>query len=184
VVLVQKREGEGGLHWGQRWWMGGLTVKWRRQWRSDGNQRGGISGGRSQRVGCIRGKEGGELELRLGRGTEQSEAPACSPNRRARGESRGGNGGVGSGVPHGGGRKGERGGRCGVGSQTMGSEWLWVVRSEVTACAREGGGLTNRGKRRGTGDAADRWGRVATGPGVSGGVRRERGKRGGVTVGH
>jgi hypothetical protein len=22
-VTVQKREGEGGLNWGQRWWMGG-----------------------------------------------------------------------------------------------------------------------------------------------------------------
>jgi hypothetical protein len=36
---------------------------------------------------------------------------------------------------------------------------------------RGGGGLANRGGRRGAGDAADRLGRVNRGPDVNGGVR-------------
>jgi hypothetical protein len=89
-----EREGKGGLHWGQRWRMGGLTVKRWRRWRLDENRRGGgISSGGSRRGGRVGGGEGGELELGLGRGTERSEAPASSPNRWARGESRRGNGG-------------------------------------------------------------------------------------------
>jgi hypothetical protein len=94
---------------------------------------------------------------------ERSEASAASSIRRARGESREGNGGwVGTGVPRGGGRKKERGGRCGGSSRTMGLEWLQAAWSEVT----------NRGGRRG---AADRWGRAATGPSVSSGVQEGEG---------
>jgi hypothetical protein len=92
----------------------GLTIKRWRRWRSDGNQRGGgVSGGGSQRGVRVGGGGGGEYELGLGlgRGTEWSEAPASSPNQRAHGESREGNGGgVRSSVPCGGGRKRERGG--------------------------------------------------------------------------
>jgi hypothetical protein len=81
-------------------------------------------------------------------------------------------GGVGSGVPRGRGRKRERGGRRGVDSRTAGPKWLRVARSEAAASARDGGGLTNRGGRRGAGD---RWGRAGTGPDVSGGVQEREG---------
>jgi hypothetical protein len=66
----------------------------------------------------------------------------------------------------------EKGGKRGrgVNSRTMGPEWLRAAWSEVAARAHYGGGLANRGWRRGTGDAANRWGRVATGPDVSGRV--------------
>jgi hypothetical protein len=66
-------------------------------------------------------------------------------------------GGVGSGVPPGGGRKRERGGgQRGVGSQTVGPEWLQAARSEAAARAHGGGGLANRGGRWGTGNAVRR----------------------------
>jgi hypothetical protein len=75
------------IHWGQRWRMGGVTVKRRRRWCSDRNQRaGGISGGGSRRGGHVGDGEGEELELR--RGMEQSDAPTAFPNWRVRGEER------------------------------------------------------------------------------------------------
>jgi hypothetical protein len=98
------------IHWGQRWRMGGVTVKRRRRWCSDRNQRaGGISGGGSRRGGHVGDGEGEELELR--RGMEQSDAPTAFPNWRVRGEERKremGGGGVDSSVPRGGKEKGER----------------------------------------------------------------------------
>jgi hypothetical protein len=74
------------------------------RWRSNGNQRGGgISDGGSQRGGHVGGGEGEEL----GHGTERSEAPVSSPNQRARGESKEGNGAEGGSVP----RRGKKNGR-------------------------------------------------------------------------
>jgi hypothetical protein len=49
-----------------------------------------VSGGGSRRGGRVDGGEGGELELE--RGMERSEVSVTSPNWRARGESREGNG--------------------------------------------------------------------------------------------
>jgi hypothetical protein len=81
-----------------------------------------VSGGGSWRGGRVDGGEGGELEL----GTERSEVSVTSPNWRARGESREGNG-VGSARAYHA-TEAEReeggGGRHRVGSRTMGPEWL------------------------------------------------------------
>jgi hypothetical protein len=55
-------------------------MKRQSRWCSDGNRRGGISGGGSWQGGRLGGGEGGELKLGLGHRTEQSEAPAASPN--------------------------------------------------------------------------------------------------------
>jgi hypothetical protein len=52
------------------------------------------------------------------------------------------------------GEREKEGGGCGVGSWTMGLEWLQVAQSEAVACARGGGRLANNGGRRGAGDAA------------------------------
>jgi hypothetical protein len=87
-----------------------LTDNGGRRWCSGGNQRGGgVSGGGSRLGRHVGGGEGGELELRCGRGTEQSEAPATSPYQRAHGENKRGKwgGGVGS-VLRGGRKTGER----------------------------------------------------------------------------
>jgi hypothetical protein len=57
-------------------------------------------------------------------------------------------------VPRGGREKGEREGPGrGTVVQTMGSGWL-----RAAVRARGGGGLANRGGRRGAGDVTDRWG--------------------------
>jgi hypothetical protein len=79
---------------------------------------------------------------------ERCEAPASSPNRRARRESRERNWGGG-----------------GTAAWTARSGWLQEACSEVGWRIGEGGGaqVTRYG-------AADRWGRAATGPDVSGGV--------------
>jgi hypothetical protein len=66
-------------------------------------------------------------------------------------------GGVGSGVPHGGGRRRERGGWHGVSSRTVGPEWLRVARPEAAAHAHSGGGLANRGGRRGVSVSGRVW---------------------------
>jgi hypothetical protein len=109
----------------------------------------GVASGGSRRARRIGGGEGGELELRLGCGTERSEAPASSPNRRARRKSKEGNGG--------------RGGQLGRATRWreierkrgagVGPEWLWGARSEAAACTHGGGRLANRGGRCGAGDA-------------------------------
>jgi hypothetical protein len=84
---------------------------------------------------------------------EQSEAPASSPNQRARGESREGNGGrLGAARRKENGREG--GPRRGTAAWTAGLGQLRAVRSEAIACARNGGGLANKGGRWGAGDAA------------------------------
>jgi hypothetical protein len=72
--------------------------------------------------------------------------------------------------------EGDKGG--GVGSRTAGSGWLRAALLEAAARARGGGGLANRGGRRGaadavrarlTGGAGQQWGPV-----VSGGCGREK----------
>jgi hypothetical protein len=48
-------------------------------------------------------------------------------------------------------REKERRGQLGVDSWIMQSRWLWATLSEVAARARGGGGLVNKGRRRGRG---------------------------------
>jgi hypothetical protein len=108
-------------------------------------------------------------------GSSSSGAPASFPNRWASRESGEGNGG--GGVQLGAARRKENGReRVGPGrgttARTVGSGWLRAVRSEAAAHAHGGGGLANRGGWQG---AADRWGRAATRPGVSDGVREGEG---------
>jgi hypothetical protein len=52
----------------------------------------------------------------------------------------------------------EKGGKRGrmVDSRTMGSEWLRAAQLDVVARAHCRGGLANKGRRRGTGDAVRR----------------------------
>jgi hypothetical protein len=45
----------------------------------------------------------------------------------------------------------------GVSSRTMGHEWLWAARPEAAARARGGGGLANRGGRRGASVSGRVW---------------------------
>jgi hypothetical protein len=124
TVSVQKREGEAASNGDIGGGWKGLTVKWQRRWRRRGAQ-----------------------------AWTRSEALASSPNWRARGESREGNGGGGGSVPRRGRRTGERGGPGrDTAVRTTGSGWLRVAQSEATARARVGGGLVNRGGRRGKGD--------------------------------
>jgi hypothetical protein len=79
-----------------------------------------------------------------------------SPNRRACGESREGNGGggVGQGCHTMEGKERKRWGWCGVGNWTVGPEWLLATWSKAAARARGGGGLANKGGQRGVGDVA------------------------------
>jgi hypothetical protein len=107
-VLVRKREGEGGLNWGQRWRMGVphceaaevVALRWEPERR--------VSGGGSRRGGRVSG----------GGGSSSSGVDAEQSGVRCRrllqiggrvGENKGGKwgGGVGS-VPHGGRKTGER----------------------------------------------------------------------------
>jgi hypothetical protein len=88
--------------------------------------------------------------------TERSEAPVASSIRRARRESREGNGGGSGRVCHVEEGEREKEGGCGVSSRTTGSEWLWAVQSKVVVHAHAGGGLANRGGRWGVGDTAQR----------------------------
>jgi hypothetical protein len=91
-------------------------------WRCSGeNQRGGgVSGGGSRRGGCVGSVEGGGAQARARHRMERSEAPMSYPNRRARRESKEGNGGVRLRWPRGRGRKRKRGGWHEVSSQTVG----------------------------------------------------------------
>jgi hypothetical protein len=84
-----------------------LTDNGGRRRCSGGNERGGVSSGRSRRGGRVGGGEGGELELGCGRRTKQSEASVASPNQRAREGEPERERGVGS-VPCGGRKTGER----------------------------------------------------------------------------
>jgi hypothetical protein len=108
------------------------------------------------RRACRRWRRRG-AQARARNGAERSEAPTSSPNWRARGESREGNGGGrGSALAcHAaeGEREKEWRGRE-VGSRTVGSEWLQAEWSEAAACAHGRGRLANRGGRWGVVDAA------------------------------
>jgi hypothetical protein len=76
---------------------------------------------------------------------EQSEAPASSPNRQARVESKEGNGGGGGSAWACHAAEGERRGR-GVSSKTTGPEWLRAARSKrQRALAAEAGWRTGEG---------------------------------------
>jgi hypothetical protein len=101
-----------------------------------------------------------------------------------RGEQRG-KWGVSLGVPCGGGRKRERGGRRGIDSRTAGPEWLRAAWSEAVARARGGGGVANQAGRRGVGDAARLIGgaRQRRGPVSATWCGRERGKQGSAAAG-
>jgi hypothetical protein len=127
-------------------------------WRcSGGNQRGGgVSGGGSRRGGCVGSVEGGGAQARARHRMERSEAPMSYPNRRARRESKEGNGGVRLRWPRGRGRKRKRGGVARGQQPDCGPEWLQTTRSEA-----------NRAGRR---SVTNRWDRAATGPSVSGGM--------------
>jgi hypothetical protein len=89
-------------------------------------------------------------------------------------------GGGGDLVPHERRKKGLRGlpGR-GTVARTTRSRWLLAVRSEATPRARGGGGLANRGERRGAADAVRArltgGAGMSGGPSVSGGVREVEG---------
>jgi hypothetical protein len=136
-----------------------LTDNGGRRWCSGGNQRGGgVSGGRSRLGRHVGGGEGGELELRCGRGTEQSEAPATSPYQRARGENKRGKWGGGSArccVEEGKWER-ERAPDAVVGSADHGVRMAPGGTVRCGTRARGGGRLVNRGGRRGVLDVVRR----------------------------
>jgi hypothetical protein len=91
-----------------------------------------------------------------GMDAQWSEVPVSSPNRRVRQRAEremGGGGWLGATRRKENGREGGGEARHGTAAQSVGSGWLQVARSEVTACARGGGGLANRGGQQGAGDA-------------------------------
>jgi hypothetical protein len=110
--------------------------------------------------------------------------PTSSPNRRACGESREGNGGqLGRAMRR---REKERKrGRRGIDSRTAGPEWLQAAWSEAVARVRGGGGVANQAGRRGVGDAARLIGgaRQRRGPVSATWCGRERGKQGSAAAG-
>jgi hypothetical protein len=86
----------------------------------------------------------------------------------------GGWGGVGSDVPHGGGRKRERwGGR--LSDRGAGMTLDGAVGGGSACSRRRRAGELGRAAGCGRRDTADRWGRAAMGPGVSGRVREGEG---------
>jgi hypothetical protein len=128
-----------------------------------------VFGGESRRGGRVGDGEGGELELRCGRGTERSEAPAASPNRQARGGEQeremGGGGRLGATWRKENGRerawRKENGTKRGPrvrwsAAQTAGLGWLQAARLEVAVHTHGGGGLANMGGWQGAGDAVRR----------------------------
>jgi hypothetical protein len=160
-VTVQKREGEGGLNWGQRWWMGGShhdaaeTVALERKqerrglrwWERQGRHVGGEEGGE-------------ELELRRGREEndekrERVVAGGFSSTVVARGSDREKRGPL-------------RARSCGRGRRRRGgprhSGWQRRVTSNGPRLSGTGGGaIAQQGRAVGCGrhgaGAADRWGR-------------------------
>jgi hypothetical protein len=113
AVWVHKREGEGGLKCGQRWWMGGSHCEAAEAVAlvREPERRRGLRRWEPVRRTHMRWSRWG-MELRLGRGMEQSEAPMASLIQRSRGgeHEREMGGGVDSSVPRGGGVKREGGG--------------------------------------------------------------------------